>query len=115
MVTTTAGRIATTRVTSRRSQGATRKFKNPSITIWPDSVAVMVEFNPQQSNATANKVGAKVEPSSGARKECAWASSATSVFPARWKVAAARIRIEALITKAKHNAIEESMVANVDR
>ena len=62
--------------------------------------------------ADARGVGAKVEPSSGERKECAWSSSAMSVFPARWKVAAARIRIEALITKAKHSAIVVSMVAS---
>ena len=33
--------------------------------------------------------------------------------PALWKVAAARIRIEALMISAKHSAIVESMVASV--
>ena len=70
-VTTTAGTIAIPRVTSRRSQGLMRRLRNPSITICPDKVAVMVEFSPQHNSATANSVGASVEPSSGARK--AWA------------------------------------------
>ena len=48
-----------------------RRFKNPSITIWPDKVAVMVEFSPQHNSATANSVGARVEPSSGDRNACA--------------------------------------------
>ena len=63
--------MAIIRVTRRRSHGAMRQFRKPSITIWPDRVAVMVEFKPQQISATANSVGASVEPSSGARK--AWA------------------------------------------
>src|ERR1700759_4573707 len=79
IVTTTAGTIAISRVTSRRIQGAMRQFRNPSITIWPDRVAVMVEFSPQQSSAMANNVGASVEPSSGDRKAWAWSSSAMSV------------------------------------
>src|ERR1700688_3179801 len=70
-VTTTAGTIAIIRVTIRRSHGAMRRLRNPSITIWPDSVAVMVEFSPQHKSAIANSVGAKVEPSNGARN--AWA------------------------------------------
>ncbi len=71
IVTTTAGTIAIPRVTMRRSHGAMRKLRKPSITIWPDSVAVMVEFSPQHNSAIANSVGAMVEPSSGARN--AWA------------------------------------------
>src|ERR1700758_5051282 len=66
IVTTTAGSIAIIRVTNLRSHGATRKFRKPSITIWPDRVAVMVEFKPQQISAMANSVGASVEPNSGA-------------------------------------------------
>src|ERR1700733_9991031 len=71
IVTTMAGTIAIIRVTIRRSHGAMRRLRNPSITICPDSVAVMVELNPQHNSAIANSVGASVEPSSGARK--AWA------------------------------------------
>ena len=55
----------------RRSQGAMRRLRKPSITIWPASVAVMVEFSPQHNSAIANSVGAMLEPSSGARN--AWA------------------------------------------
>src|ERR1700722_9395542 len=62
IVTITAGTIAIPRVTMRRSQGAIRQLRNPSITICPASVAVMVEFSPQHSNAIANSVGAMVEP-----------------------------------------------------
>ena len=43
----------------------------PSITIWPASVAVTVEFRPQHRSAMPNSVGAMAEPSSGARNECA--------------------------------------------
>src|SRR5262249_5062989 len=74
---------------------------------------VTVEFSPQQSSAMAKSVGAKAEPSSGARNECTWLSSATLVWPVLWKVAAARIRIEALISSANISAMVESMVASV--
>ena len=87
--------------------------RKPSITICPASVAVTVELSPQQSSAMANSVGAIAEPSSGASNECASPSSATSVCPALWKVAAARIRIEALISSANISAMVESMVASV--
>src|ERR1700743_2314937 len=100
IVTTTAGTMAISRVTIRRIHGAMRQFRKPSITIWPDKVAVMVEFRPQHSSAIANRDGATVEPSSGDRKAWAWSSSATSVLPALWKVAAANIRIDALMMKA---------------
>src|SRR5262249_28672235 len=101
------------RVNSRLSQGGRRMSRKPSITICPDSVAVTVEFKPQQSSAMANRVGAKAEPRSGAKNECTWSSSATFVWPVRWKVAAARIRIEALIRSANISAMVESMVASV--
>ena len=55
------------------------------------------------------------EPSSGASSECASPSSATPVLPLVWKVAAARIRIEALIVSANISATVESMVANLQR
>src|SRR5436189_159421 len=71
IVTMTAGTMAIIRVTMRRSHGAMRKLRKPSITIWPESVAVMVELSPQHRSAIANNVGAMVEPSNGARN--AWA------------------------------------------
>src|ERR1700732_4780805 len=71
IVTITAGTIAIILVTMRRSHGAMRKLRKPSITIWPDSVAVMGEVSPQHKSAIANSVGARVEPSNGARN--AWA------------------------------------------
>ena len=60
-----------------------------------------------------NSVGAIAEPSSGARNEWTCSSSATSVLPTLWKVAAARIRIEALIRSANISAMVESTVARV--
>ena len=83
------------------------------MTICPDSVAVTVEFRPQQRSAMANSVGAKAEPSSGERKECTSSSSATLVWPVWWKVDAARIRIEALMVSANISAMVESMVASL--
>ena len=59
------------RVISRLAQPGRRMSIKPSITIWPESVAVTVEFSPQHSNAIPNKVGASAEPSSGAMNECA--------------------------------------------
>ena len=41
--------MAMPRVISRRSQGAMRKLRKPSITIWPASVPVRVEFWPEAS------------------------------------------------------------------
>ena len=61
-VTMTAGMIAMSRVMSRRSQAGSRMSRNPSITIWPASVPVMVEFWPEASSATANSVLASVVP-----------------------------------------------------
>ena len=72
------------------------------MTIWPASVAVTVELMPQHSSAMPNSVGAIARPSSGASSVCASPSSATSVRPVLWKVAAARIRIEALISEREH-------------
>ena len=46
------------RVISRLAQPGRRMSRKPSITIWPEKVAVTVEFSPQHSNATPNKVGA---------------------------------------------------------
>ena len=42
-----------------------RRFRKPSITIWPASVPVSVAFWPENSSATANIVDASVVPSSG--------------------------------------------------
>ena len=64
----TAGMIAMSRVMRRRSQAGSRMLRKPSITIWPASVPVMVEFCPEASRATANSVLAAVVPRSGARR-----------------------------------------------
>ncbi len=113
MVTIAAGMMAMARVTSRRIQGGRRMSRKPSITICPDSVAVTVEFSPQQSSAMANRVGAKAEPSSGARKRMHLLELGHVGLAGRWKVDAARIRIEALIRSANISAMVESMVASV--
>jgi len=42
--TITAGTIAIIRVIRRRSHGPSRMLRKPSITIWPASVPVIVEF-----------------------------------------------------------------------
>ncbi len=63
--TTTTGAIAALRVTSRRAHFGRRMRKKPSITIWPASVAVTVEFRPEASSATANNTEAMPAPSSG--------------------------------------------------
>src|ERR1700681_3786296 len=52
--TTTAGTIAIPRVRSRRRHGGRRMLRNPSITIWPARVPVMVEFCPDARSAMAN-------------------------------------------------------------
>ena len=61
----TAGTIAIMRVIRRRSHGRMRKLRKPSITIWPASVPVSVEFWPEASSATANSVLAMPTPSTG--------------------------------------------------
>ena len=43
------------RVMSRRSHGVMRMFRNPSITIWPASVPVRVEFCPDASKRDGEK------------------------------------------------------------
>ena len=60
----TAGTMAMSRVMSRRSHGRRRMLRKPSITIWPASVPVSVEFCPDASSASANSVLAPA-PSSG--------------------------------------------------
>ena len=82
------------------------------MTICPASVPVSVEFWPDASSASANTVLAAPTPSSGVSSRYASWISATSVLPARWNVAAATIRIAALMNSAKHSAIVESMNAN---
>src|SRR5215212_7267836 len=72
MVTSAAGTIAISRVTSRRSHGGSLRSRKPSITIWPAMVAVTVEFSPQQRSAIPNSVGAIAEPSKGASSVCAF-------------------------------------------
>jgi len=49
-------------------RGGSLMSRKPSITIWPDSVAVTVEFKPQHRSAMPNSVGAIEEPSSGREK-----------------------------------------------
>ena len=53
MATIAAGTIAIPRVIRRRSHGRSRMWRNPSITIWPASVPVSVEFCPDASRASA--------------------------------------------------------------
>src|SRR5579859_3144599 len=64
-ITQTAGTIAMSRVISRRSQGRSRTFTKPSMTTCPASVPVNVEFCPEASSATANKMLAPPTPSNG--------------------------------------------------
>ncbi len=83
------------------------------MTIWPAMVAVTVELRPQHRRAMAKSLGARSEPTSGASMEWASPMSVTVVCPFRWKVAAARIRIEALTSSANISATVESQVANL--
>ena len=64
-ITTIAGMIAISRVISRRNHGVIRMLRKPSITIWPASVPVRVEFCPDASNATANSMLATPIPNNG--------------------------------------------------
>ena len=68
---------------------------------------------PQHKSAIPNKVGAQAEPSSGAMSLCTSPSSETSVWPILLKVAAARIRMAALISSANISATVESIVASL--
>src|SRR5512134_3057117 len=103
-----AGTMATARVISRRSQGRSRILRNPSITIWPASVPVSVEFCPEARSARAKTALAPPTPSSGVSSSCACWISATWVLPLRWNVAAATIRIAALMNSANDRAMVES-------
>jgi len=49
-------------VISLRSHGFSRKSRNPSMTIWPASVPVRVEFWPEHRSAAANNVLARLAP-----------------------------------------------------
>ena len=82
-IVTTAGMMAMIRVTRRRSHGRSRMFTNPSITIWPASVPVIVELWPEQMRATAKRTGAAPLPTRGARSWWAPWIDATSVCPDR--------------------------------
>src|SRR5712671_724336 len=66
IATIAAGTIAIARVMSRRSHGRIRRLRNPSITIWPASVPVSVEFCPEARSASANTMLAP-PPRSGVR------------------------------------------------
>ena len=100
------------RVIRRRAHGGMRSWMNPSITIWPAMVAVTVEFRPQHKSAMPNRMGARSDPSKGAKSACALSISATSDWPVAWNVEAARIRIDALIVSANMSAIVLSQVAS---
>ena len=65
-MTKTAGKMASVRVMSRRTQGESRQCMNPSITTCPASVPVMVLLCPLAKRATANSVLAATVPNSGA-------------------------------------------------
>ena len=75
--TTTAGTMATLRVSRRRIHGRMRRSRNPSITTCPASVPVSVDACPEASNATANTVLASGTPSTGDSSVCASLMSAT--------------------------------------
>jgi len=111
-ITNAAGTIANKRVTMRRSQTGRRKSRNPSMTIWPASVPVMVEFCPEASSASANTTLAAPAPSIGDNRLCACSISATSVRPELWNTDAARIRIAALIKNARPSETMVSIVAS---
>src|SRR6267143_5834816 len=64
-VTITAGMMASSRVISRRKTGGRRMRRKPSITTWPASVPVSVEFWPEASRATAKSVLATPTPRRG--------------------------------------------------
>ena len=86
--------------------------RKPSITIWPAIVAVTVEFEPaaEQRDAEQDRRDRGAEQ----RRSSSWARPSSRPRSGRcaWKVAAARIRIEALMVRANISASVESMVAN---
>ena len=81
----TAGMMARSRVMSRRSQAGSRRSRNPSMTIWPARVPVMVLFWPDASRANAKSVPAAAVPSSGLSSWWASLMSATDWLPAGMK------------------------------
>ena len=56
IVQTNTGITVMTRVMTRRAHSGMRSLMKPSITIWPVSVPVIVEFWPEASSATAKSV-----------------------------------------------------------
>src|SRR5262245_66279252 len=58
IVTMAAGMMASARVVSRRAQAGRRISMKPSITIWPENVAVWVEFMLQHNRAIPDDGGA---------------------------------------------------------
>ena len=104
----TAGMIASPRLSMRRSHGRTRRWRKPSITIWPASVPVIVLDWPEDRSATANSVEASEVPSSGASSRCASSRRATLACPVRWNAVAARTRIAAFTKNAQFSATAES-------
>ncbi len=103
-----AGTMARLRLMSRRSHGRMRMRRNPSMTICPASVPVMVLACPEHSSATANTIEASVVPSSGASSRWASSSLATSWCPLVWNAAAASTRMPAFTNRAQLRATAES-------
>ena len=90
----------------RRSQGAIRRLRYPSITIWPASVPVKVELWPAHNKATPNKIGAALPRNVGSSM---WASSMlVTSMPRRPNTAALTIRIAALTKNATLSAMAAS-------
>ena len=89
--------------------------RKPSITICPDSVAVTVEFSPQAEQRDARTAIGAARRAEQRRQELVDLAELGHVVSARvwWKVDAARIRIEALISSANISAMVESMVASL--
>ena len=109
-ITTSAGTIAIPRVTSRRIHGAMRIRRNPSITICPASVPVIVLDCPEASSASANAVAA-TPPKAGRSNSNACRRSSTTI-PERQNTAAASTRIAALTKNAAPSASTVSSVLN---
>jgi hypothetical protein len=100
--------IATVRVIRRRSQGCMRKFRKPSITIWPAIVPVSVDDWPEHSKARANRTLANVVPSSGESSVLACWISVTTI-PRLKNTMTASTMIAAFTSKAPLRAMLESI------
>ena len=109
-MTNKAGASAARRVATRTIQPAFLIFRNPSKTIWPAMVPVMVAFWPEAKSATAKSVPANVTPSTPSSNRWASRISVTaSGLP--WKAAALSTSRPALTKNARQSASVESQVA----